>query len=110
MDRKEYMREYRKSPQGKKSNTIAKWKFLGLKSDYEKVYDKYQKATTCSVCKKPFGKKGDGTGRFKCMDHNHDTGHFRSIRCSNCNKNYERLKNKPKKECQKSKGKKCNCH
>ena len=97
MDKKEYMKLYRKSPQGKKSNTISKWKFLGLKDDYEKVYTKYQKAETCSACKKPFGTKGDGTGSFKCMDHNHATGRFRSIRCSNCNKNYERLQSKAKK-------------
>lgn len=92
MDRKEYMKQYRQSPQGKKSNTIAKWKYLGLTGDHERVYTMYQNATKCAVCKKPFGKKGDGTGRFKCMDHNHETGQFRSIRCSNCNKNNKNIK------------------
>ena len=37
-DRKEYMKEYRKTPQYKKTKRISNWKKYGLIGDYEAIY------------------------------------------------------------------------
>ncbi|MFZ9079596.1 MAG: endonuclease domain-containing protein [Alphaproteobacteria bacterium] len=36
-------------------------------------------------CDCEFGKIGDGTGSFKCLDHDHQTGEVRAIVCQLCN-------------------------
>ena len=83
---KEYMKEYSKTPARKKSNAIADWKRKGIKSDnYDILYDNYLKSTNCEECGIPYGKKGDGTGTWKCCDHSHVTGLFRNFLCQKCN-------------------------
>ncbi len=82
----EYKKEYNQSPVGKKRNTIQVWKQRGLIcEDYDSLYAHYLIATHCEECKREFGEIGDGSGTFKCLDHNHDTGLFRNFLCCACN-------------------------
>lgn len=77
---------YNQTPNGKKSIIIKSWKHRGIKSDnYDTLYDNYLKSTNCEECGIPFGKRGDGSGLFKCCDHDHETGEFRNFLCNTCN-------------------------
>lgn len=77
---------YRLTPGGKKKEIISKWKNMGIKSDnYDTLYNNYLSETHCDFCRVKFGKWGDGTGTFKCCDHNHETGLFRNFLCQKCN-------------------------
>ena len=79
--------KYRQSPNGKKAIAIDRWKRKGLVStDYNLLYDNYLKSKNCEECGIEYGNKGDGTGTFKCMDHNHETGLFRNFICCGCNR------------------------
>lgn len=81
-----YQKEYRKTPNGIKSQMISNWKQRGIKSDnYDMLYNNYLSETHCDLCRVEFGKMGDGTGTFKCCDHDHDTGLFRNFLCNICN-------------------------
>ena len=79
---KEYMKEYRKTGNSKKSNTISRWKRNGLIGDYDVIYDKYINSTHCELCKKPYKNTKD-----RHMDHEHISGQFRHICCNSCNSN-----------------------
>ena len=80
------MRVRAKTPSGIKSYFISHWKSAGLICDnYNLLYSNYLAETHCDVCRVKFGKKGDGTGTFKCMDHCHKTGLFRNFLCCACN-------------------------
>ena len=77
---------YNKTPNGKKTKTITNWKIRRLVStDYNLLYDNYLASTNCEECGIEYGKRGDGTGLFKCLDHCHETGLFRNYLCNNCN-------------------------
>ena len=81
---KEYQKEYSKTPAGKKSNTISKWKQYGLKLygyTYDEVYEYYLETTHCEVCNKDL----TIDGQQKYMDHCHTTGCFRWVLCNSCN-------------------------
>jgi len=79
-------KKYRESPNGKKTEIIKGWKRLGLVStNYNLLYDNYFKSTNCEECSVEYGKIGDGTGTWKCMDHDHETGLFRNYLCHGCN-------------------------
>ena len=81
-----YAREYRLTPEGKKKEIISNWKRMGIKTDnYDMLYNNYLSETHCDFCRVKFGKKGDGTGSYKCCDHDHTTGLFRNFLCSKCN-------------------------
>ena len=83
---REKQKEYRQTSNGKESKTITDWKRQGLVStDYNLLYDNYLKSTNCEECDIEYGKFGDGSGTFKCMDHNHETGLFRNYLCCMCN-------------------------
>jgi len=87
---KEYIRErqneYRQTQKGKRSRKISDWKRRGLVSkDYNLLYNNYLKSTNCEECGVEYGKYKDGTGTWKCMDHNHETGLFRNYLCNTCN-------------------------
>ena len=65
---------------------IKQWKYSGLiHDDYDDLYEKYLNSTNCQECGCAYGKKGDGTSTFKCMDHDHTTGLFRNFLCCKCN-------------------------
>ena len=76
---------YRESDQGRKNYMLSNWYRIGLKGNYEKIYEYYLKTEHCQECECVFGKRGDGTGTFKCMDHHHATGLFRNVLCNACN-------------------------
>ncbi len=65
------------------------WKKRGLKlrenETYEIIYSYYKNIDRCEKC----GIKLDNNEQLttKCMDHCHNTGHFRQILCWNCNIN-----------------------
>ena len=75
----------RETAEGKKQYTLQNWKRLKLKGNYDKIYEYYLKITHCQECECEFGVHGDGSGRFKCMDHHHPTGLFRNVLCNTCN-------------------------
>lgn len=93
MNKTEYMRYYRSTPNGKKRCVISCWKHQGLTGDYDSIYDRYINTTHCDKCKCLL--QGKGIDK-KCMDHNHITGEFRMVCCQNCNmKTQGKQKNNP---------------
>lgn len=87
MNKIEYMRNYRNTPNGRKSSIISNWKHYGLVDDYDTVYERYLNTEYCDLCKikldTEYGSKPSGIK--KVMEHDHVTGKFRNITCSNCN-------------------------
>ena len=85
---KETIKNYFKSPQGRKSKLIGEWKYSGVIHDnFDELYEKYIRTTNCEVCNK------DLSTTKKCLDHDHDTGKFRYVLCNGCNI-YDNWKNK----------------
>tara|TARA_R110000772_G_scaffold35845_1_gene86157 strand:+ start:150 stop:593 length:444 start_codon:yes stop_codon:yes gene_type:complete len=81
-------KKYREENPEKSHETETKynWKRKGLLcEDVHSLYCHYLDAKNCDECGCVFGKKGDGTGTFKCMDHSHITGEFRNFLCHSCN-------------------------
>ena len=82
----EQYRTKRATPEGIKSHRIKNWKCMGIIcDDWDELYISYMAHEHCMECGCEFGEKGDGTGTFKCLDHNHLTGEIRGILCSLCN-------------------------
>ena len=80
------MKERGQTPAGIKSGVISQWKISGLVyDDIDSLYCHYLNAINCDECGVEFGKYGDGSGTFKCMDHSHETGEFRNFLCCRCN-------------------------
>ena len=68
-----------------KSN-VKKWNLIDSNNDiYVELFKKYNEATNCDKCGCEFGVYGDGSGSYKCLDHDHDTGLFRMFLCKKCN-------------------------
>ena len=88
-------KEYRKTPQRKKSITIYNWKRSGLIGDYEVIYNRYLNTTHCDLCNIELcgGNKGNNK---KVMEHDHNTGEFRNVVCHKCNQN--KIDRKKKKD------------
>ena len=86
---KAYMRQWREenSEKNHRSHTISEWKRNGvIHDDYNALYDQYMATTNCADCGVVLGKKGDGSGTFKSLDHCHETGAFRAVVCTGCNR------------------------
>ena len=86
--RKAYDKAYRENnpEKRKKTETLKNWKRNGLIcDDYDNLYELYLQSTNCQECDCKYSIKGDGVGRFKCMDHDHLTGVFRNFLCNICN-------------------------
>tara|TARA_R110002126_G_scaffold219915_1_gene365280 strand:+ start:248 stop:676 length:429 start_codon:yes stop_codon:yes gene_type:complete len=82
-DKKEYFKNYYKTPKGKKNYKISDWKKNGLKESrefMEQIYKEYLKSEECELCGEPYKNSRD-----KQMEHNHLTGEFRNICCNRCN-------------------------
>ena len=84
--RKEYMKEYNNSEDGKMRLKIGHWRHLGLVmdtyEDYVTIYYHWLCSTNCEKCNKEYTEKN-----FKCMYHDHNTGQYRNILCNRCNTN-----------------------
>ena len=82
------IKEWRKTPEGKKSQTISRWKNRGVvhteQYTFDELYEAYIYCGYCEECNKPFKNNLD-----RCLDHDHETGNFRDIVCKKCN-NYRR--------------------
>jgi len=80
----EYSKEYKNTYNGKKSHKISEWtKKSNLKMDNEnllKIFDRWYNSTNCEICGIKY--KSD---KYRCMEHHHSSGAFRSICCSSCN-------------------------
>lgn len=61
--------------------TIYNWKRLGvIYPDFDQLYNRYINTMNCEHCLKEFQ-----TTRERHLDHDHETGQFRSIVCIKCN-------------------------
>ena len=64
-----------------KTNTICNWKYKGvIYHDFDSLYEIYINTMNCTHCGKEFPNIKD-----RCLDHDHETGHFRKIVCQRCN-------------------------
>ena len=83
---KEKIKEWRETPEGKKSQRIRKWKSYGLIcDDYSALYEKYVNTTNCENCDIELTIDRYNTSTTRCMDHSHETGLFRNVLCQSCN-------------------------
>ena len=86
-EHKQYMKDFRASDTGKKSNKISKWKQMGIIcDDFSILYDKYKNTTNCEECNVELCEGNNGINK-KTLDHDHETGVFRNIICHRCNVN-----------------------
>ena len=78
----EYMKNYNKSKNGRKSD----WKRKGVNlHNFEEFYKIYIETTNCDICDTILTDGNPMKSSTKCLDHDHKTGEFRCILCSSCN-------------------------
>lgn len=74
------------TPSGKRYYTIANWKKSGIiTDDYDTLYNDYLITERCENCDCKFGVKGDKSGTFRTLHHDHKTGEPIAIVCQPCN-------------------------
>ena len=82
-------RAYEQTPQGRKAHTKKKWKSRGLvwqdESDFDRIYELWQTQELCNACDCVLTRGEGHTRTTACMDHDHETHHFRHIICMSCN-------------------------
>ena len=86
---KEKNKEYYKTDNGKKSQTLSKWKQLGLietKEFLDEIYELYLTQEECNACGCVLTRTGKCSNTDVTMDHDHSTGKFRHIICGYCNR------------------------
>lgn len=71
-----------------------------LKRDFGISLGQYQEAFAaqggvCACCRKPEVSERDGKRKWLAVDHDHTTGTFRGLLCSNCNQGLGRFKDDP---------------
>ncbi len=85
---RQYMKDYRNSPKGHKTNYKARWKYNGMNFGvndcmFDIVYNEYMIQTHCECCGIPFCKTSG-----KTLDHDHniaDEYNIRGVICHSCN-------------------------
>ena len=76
---------WNQSPEGKKYNTIRRWKRRGVVSDdFDALYEKYINTWKCEECDCDLVEGMYGANK-RVLDHCHETGEFRNILCNTCN-------------------------
>ena len=86
-----YPKSYHNNLYQYKRKKILLWKTRGVKyDDFDELYSVYINTMECQHCNKPFN-----NSRERCLDHDHNTGLFRSILCYGCNVRDSHLKYHP---------------
>jgi|TARA_R110000751_G_scaffold81938_1_gene165078 hypothetical protein len=76
---------YKKTPNGKRNNTIADWKIKGVIShDFLELHKYYINTFNCENCDQELI-GGRGLSNHRHLDHSHETGIFRQVLCGSCN-------------------------
>ena len=87
-EHKEEIKEYRQTPNGKKSTILSQWKLRGLHEttqELDRIYDLFLNQELCNACDVKLTRNGDRCSTDVTMDHDHDTNRFRHIICRSCN-------------------------
>lgn len=69
------------SPRRLYKKRIASWNRQGIIFTEDDVIE-YEEAAQCQICDKEFA---DNRQSMKCLDHDHETGHYRGTICGACN-------------------------
>tara|TARA_R110000851_G_scaffold138638_3_gene275395 strand:+ start:850 stop:1263 length:414 start_codon:yes stop_codon:yes gene_type:complete len=81
-------KEYSQTPNGKKVNTLKKWKSRGLsasKEELDRIYNLYLNQELCNACDCVLTRTGVHSKTNITMDHDHSNGRFRHVICNSCN-------------------------
>jgi len=86
-----YPKSYHNNPTEYKRKKILLWKHRGvIYDDFDDLYAVYMNTMKCQYCNKEFK-----NSRQRCLDHDHNTGLFRSILCYGCNVRDSHLRHDP---------------